>query len=149
MFNKEKLFRNVERYVSSELRPRITESQNSGAFLTTEIIKIKDKDGEIGYSQNSYNNLVWPLYFLKGSKNKKGIQSCIDNNDWKFNETEKSEGNIKKVKNDLDGIVKSVINTTWLKKFNPDSSELPLNATNETFKMAEGSDDNEEVDASY
>lgn len=129
--DKKKAFRNIEKYVDSELRPLI-EAEQTGKFNALAMVGISEKDGKVSHFQNVYNNF-WPDWKFKS------MLPAINSGNWNATpELIKSHDYLVK------SLKKSAYTLGWIRNFD---ENFHMNAGNEIFK-AEGGDE-PVVDALY
>lgn len=135
LVDKKKMFRNVEKWVDSELRPMIGSPRVGQEFFGLQIVKRSEKNDKVSYYQE------WYKEFWKSIDNIKG---AIQSGNW---DTDK----LKKAKNGITGgMGKKLYTLGWAQKFNEKSH---INAGNETFvdesKTADTGSGSENVDTSW
>lgn len=133
--DKKKAFRNIEKYVESEIRPEIGNAR-TGPFNILAMVGISEKDGKVNHFQNVYNEF-WPDGKYTGWKFK-SMLPCITSGNWNLN-----ENTIKTHDYLVKSLKKSAFTLGWLSIFDEKSH---MNAGNETFKAAEGGSDATDVD---
>ncbi len=138
LIDKKKAFRNIEKYVDSEIRPEIV-GPRVGKFNALCMVGISEKDGKLNHFQNVYSEF-WPDGKYSGWKFQ-SMLPCITSGNWNTN-----ENTIKTHAYLTNSLKKSAFTLGWIKLFDENSH---LNSTNETLKMAEGEDTEEVTDTLY
>lgn len=127
--DKKKIFRNVDKYVDSEIRPLIG-GEDVGKFNALAMVGISEKDGKINHFQNVYKEF-WPMGKYSGWKFN-SISPCITSGNWNIDEnTTKTHDYL------IKQLAKSAYSLSWLKVFSESEHQ---NSTNETFKSADTND---------
>lgn len=117
--DKKKAFRNIDKYVDSELKPLIG-SENVGNFNALAMVGISEKDGKVNHFQNVYNNF-WPEWKFKS------MVGAVTSGKWDTDDLKKTHDYLVK------SLSKSAYSLGWIKLFSESEHQ---NAGNETFKEA-------------
>lgn len=136
LIDKKKAFRNVDKWVDSELKPLLTDHR-AKRFNALTIVGISEKDGKVNHFQNVYRTF-WPNGTWSGWKFK-GMLSSITTGDWNIN-----KNTIKAYDYFVSSLKTSAFTLGWIKLF---SAAEHISATNETFKPAV--DNTDIVDTNY
>lgn len=134
--DKKKAFRNVDKWVDSELRPLIKDTK-AKTFNGLAIVGIQEKDSKINHFQNIFNEF-WPNGKNSGWKFR-GMLTSITSGDWTIN-----DNTAKTYEYLIKALRKSAFTLGWIKLFSVDEH---LNAGSEVFKSAV--DNIDPVDTDY
>ena len=130
--DKKKAFRNIDKYVNSELKPLIG-SGKIGNFNALAMVGISEKDGKVNHFQNVYNNF-WPEWKFES------MMGAVISGKWDTENLKKTHDYLVK------SLSKSAYSLGWIKLF---SESEHIQSTNETFRMSDNEKENLVDDTSY
>jgi hypothetical protein len=122
LIDKKRAFRNIDKFVDSDLRPYIGDTVRTGTFYGLAVVGIGEKDGKVTHHQNIHSDF-WPQWKFKN------VMGAVNTGDWTIND------NTKRMKENLEkSLKKSAYTLGWLKEWNANAPDTPLNATDTTFR---------------